>query len=103
MADWEAVRADLIHHNQEHLLQFLPELSEAEKAELHADISEVDFAKLGRYFAKAQVNLSNCEEKKDELLQPLDSSICGSTARDKAAAKLWEQIGEKWDRGQFHL
>lgn len=95
MADWEAVRADLVLNKQEHLLQFLPELSEAEKAELYADICDVNFAKVQHYFDKAQASISNCEEKKDELLQPLDSSICGSTARDVAKAKLWEQRGEK--------
>lgn len=94
MADWEAVRADLAHHKQEHLLQFLPELSEAKKSELYADICEIDFAEVERYFTKARENLSNCEEKKDELLQPLNSSICGSTARDKTDAIRWEEIGE---------
>ena len=94
MADWEAVRAELARYKQDHLLRFLPELSEIQKAELYADICEVDFAKLEGYFSKARSSLSNCEEKKDELLRPLDSSICGSTARDKAEAKRWEQIGE---------
>ena len=93
MADWDEVRATLTRHKQEHLLRFLPELSDREKAELCADIREIDFPKIENYFSKAERDLSNCEEKKDELLQPLDSSICGSTARDKAQAKRWEEIG----------
>ena len=32
-------------------------------------------------------------EKKDEVLQPLDDSICGSTARDKDSVPRWEAIG----------
>ena len=32
-------------------------------------------------------------EKKDKVLQPLDDSICGSTARDKDAVLRWEAIG----------
>ena len=93
MADWEAVRASLVRHKQEHLLKFLPELNETQQAQLYADVCEVDFPRLDRYFAMALENLSNCEEKKDELLQPLDSSICGSTARDIAEATQWERIG----------
>ena len=93
MADWEAVRASLAAQNQEHLLCFLPELDETQKAELYADICSVDLAKLGRYFSEARQGLNSCQEKKDELLKPLDSSICGSTARDTAHASRWSETG----------
>jgi hypothetical protein len=95
MADWEAVQASLVDHNQDHLLKFLPELDEGRKAELYADIRGVDFARLGRYFAKARQSLSNCQEKKDELLKPLDSSIYGSTARDTAHSTRWADTGRR--------
>ena len=93
MADWEAVREDLARHNQDHLLRFLPELDEGQKSELYADICEADFPRLGGYFAEARQSLSSCQEKKDELLKPLESSICGSTARDTAHIARWEEIG----------
>ena len=91
--DWEALKTELAHYNQDHLLQYLPELSEAQKAELYGDIREIDFSKVERYFSEARLGLTNSEEKKDELLQPLDSSICGSTARDTVDASRWEKIG----------
>ena len=97
-ADWEAVREELTRYKQQHLLQFLPELSEGQRAELRGDISDLDFERIERYFSEAQKSLSNCEEKKDELLQPLDSSIYGSTARDKADVKRWECAGETINR-----
>ena len=93
MADWEAVRARLVVHCQEHLLQFLPQLDEERKDELYADISAVDFARLARYFSKAKQSLSGSQEKKDELLKPLDSSICGSTARDTGHTARWADTG----------
>lgn len=93
MADWDEVRATLARHKQEHLLRFLPELSDKEKAELFADICDIDFPKVEHYFSKALENLSNSEEKKDELLKPLDSSICGSTARDETQIRHWEDTG----------
>lgn len=93
MADWEAVRADLQRYSQDHLLKFLHELNDVQKAELYGDICEIDFGKIERYFRKAHENFSNCVEKKDESLQPLDSCICGSTARDKVQTQKWEQIG----------
>ena len=40
--DWSNVRDRLARFGQEHLLQFLDELGEREKAELYKDISEID-------------------------------------------------------------
>lgn len=48
--DWSALRARLEQYGQEHLLQFLEELTEAQKEELHSDISEVDLGRVTGYF-----------------------------------------------------
>ena len=94
--DWNALRKKLTQYKQEHLLDFLPELSESQKAELYEEVAEIDFASVERHFAGVQRSLwNNVEEKKDEVLQPPESSICGSTARDAESAKHWEQLGRK--------
>ena len=92
---WDALREKLTQYKQEHLIRFLPELSEPQKAELYEDIAEIDFSSVERHFADVRPSLWNgSEEKKDEILQPLDSSICGSTARDTESAKHWEKLGK---------
>jgi len=91
--DWSALRARLEQYGQEHLLQFLEELTEAQKEELYSDISEVDLGRVTGYFQESHFTISSSQEKKDEHLQPLDNSICGSTARDKDSVPQWEKIG----------
>ena len=48
--EWTALRDRLERHGQEHVLRFLDELSETEKRELYADISEVDLGRVAEYF-----------------------------------------------------
>lgn len=92
--DWKSLREQLAQHGQEHLLRFLPELSEEERRQLFADISDVDLGKLRRCFERAQAAVETGQEVKDELLEPLDESICGSTARDVDSVRTWEKRGE---------
>ena len=94
-ADWDEVRATLAQHGQEHVLTFLEELSEREKAELYSDINELDFPRVERCWRQAQRGLdpSSQQEKEDELLKPLDQSIVGSTARDAQLVPQWEDRG----------
>ena len=91
--DWEALRARLAQHGQDHLLRFLPDMSAADKGQLFADIANVDLAKLGRCFERARGAMETGEAVKDELLQPLDEGICGSTARNREEARAWEKRG----------
>lgn len=42
---------------------------------------------------ESHFTINSSQEKKDEHLQPLDDSICGSTARDKDSVPQWEKIG----------
>lgn len=92
--DWKSLRERLVQYEQDHLLRFLPELSAEERRQLYADISEVNLGKLRRCFERAQAAMETGQEVKDELLEPLDESICGSTARDKGAVRMWEKRGE---------
>ena len=48
--DWAALRDRLERHDQGHVLRFLGELSETQKRDLYADISEVDLGKVSEYF-----------------------------------------------------
>ena len=91
--DWASVKSELASCGQEHLLQFLDELTESEKAELYGDIRDIDLGRVARYFGVLKAALVDDGEKKDEVLKPPDSSICGSTARDVEDAKRWENIG----------
>lgn len=92
--DFTELKTQLMLHGQEHVLMFLDRLSDDQKRSLYADLKEVDLSKVSRCWQEAQKNLADSQEKKDEHLQPLDRSIVGSTARDRAAVKTWENIGE---------
>ena len=91
--DWVGMRARLAEYHQEHLLQHLDQLNEAEQAVLYADISQLNLKKLTRCWERAKEMMSNSGEVKDESLKPLDSSIVGSTARDKEDVLRWADIG----------
>ena len=52
-----------------------------------------------RYFKKAQK--SDTVEKKDDHILPLDDSICGSVAKDKATNEKWFKLGlERISQGE---
>ena len=55
--DWAALRDRLERHDQGHVLRFLGELSETQKRDLYADISEVDLGKVSEYFQVRAVRL----------------------------------------------
>lgn len=90
----EAVRADLETYGQGHLLQHLDQLEASERDELYRDISELNLKRLSECWRRTQPSLSDSGEVKDERLKPLDSSIIGSTARDKRDIGRWMNLGE---------
>ena len=52
-----------------------------------------------RYYKEAQK--SNTVEKKDDHILPLDDSICGSVAKDKARNEKWFKLGlERISQGE---
>jgi len=89
----EKLRDELSFYEQEHLLQHLNELEEQQKKELLADISEVNFKRLTESFSKAKSSLSSSGAFADSRLKPPDSSIVGSTAKNKEDVHRWLKIG----------
>ena len=97
--DWEGLRAELKGYGQEHLLLHLDQLDQAEKASLYADIKSVDFQKVSRLWKEAHKSLTENGTMKDDRLKPLDSSIVGSTSRDRDVVSRWSERGRwvcKW-------
>ncbi len=92
--DWAAVRKDLTAHGQDHLLRHLEELSREERQCLYDDITELNLPRLSTIWDQTQATLTNPCQIKDDKLQPLDSSIVGSTFRDKDRLDAWRDIGE---------
>lgn len=92
--DWKSLRAELKEHGQEHLLQHLGQLDEPQKASLYADIKSLNFKKLAKLWAEARESMAENGTVKDSRLKPLDSSIVGSTAKDKENLSRWSDIGE---------
>lgn len=97
--DWESLRDHLEQYGQAHLLQHIGELDEAQKSALYADIKSINFSKLSRLWTKAQQSMCENGAVNDERLKPLDSSIVGSTAKDKDTVTRWSDIGEPDLRG----
>ena len=94
--EWEALRARLRAHGQEHLLQHLDNLSPDEKQVLYREVSEVDLPRLSSLWDQASATLSQQGSLiKDEKLKPLDNSIVGSTAKDKGQLALWRDKGAR--------
>ncbi len=92
--DWAAVRRDLTAHGQDHLLRHLEELTCEEKQCLYDDITELDLPRLATIWDQTLVTRSKSCQIKDDKLQPLDSSIVGSTVRDKDRLDAWRDIGK---------
>lgn len=92
--DWEAMRSQLSSCGQEHLLRHVGQLSESEKAALHADLAATHWEKLGRLWRDAKKSLGENGEVKDDRLKPLDKSILGSTAKNKDDVTRWSNIGQ---------
>lgn len=91
--DWESVRVQLKGYGQEHLLQHLDELTEPEQDSLFTDIRDTDWSKIARLWTAANREMSENGEVKDDRLKPLDSSIVGSTAKDKLVVARWNEKG----------
>lgn len=92
--DWEGLRAELKEYGQEHLLQHLGLLDESQKVSLYADIKSVDLKKMSKLWREAETSMTDNGTMKDSRLKPLDSSIVGSTAKDRGNVSRWSDIGE---------
>lgn len=96
----EELRPSLEEHAQGHLLQFAAELGEAERGALADELASLDVGKIVKVF-KASMAGGAGESKKDDRLEPLEPSICGSTLRDESHVAGWEEAGlEEIGRGK---
>ena len=90
----EDIRERVRASKQDHLLQFEGQLSADERRELFSELASVNFERLGKAFKSAKESLANGSENKDELLRPLEASICGSTSDDPKQTSQWRELGK---------
>nr|CAD7194364.1 unnamed protein product [Timema douglasi] len=81
MTDFDQLRSDLVRYGQDHVLQFLDELSESDRKRLYDDIKEVNVAEVVSYFGRAIESLSVDQQKLDDRMKPIPSNIHGSVLR----------------------
>lgn len=87
------MRLRLRERGQDHLLQHLKELDEAEQADLFADLGSIDWDRLAKLWKEAKESLSASAEMKDDRLTPLDGSILGTTSENTEAVSQWRERG----------
>lgn len=93
--DWDSVRQHLIDYGQEHILHHLDDLTSEQQTILYRDIMELNLPQLSNLWGHAKNLVNHVSETKDDKLKPLDKSIMGSTARDKALLPSWRDIGRR--------
>ena len=91
----DEIRARVLAFGQGHLLQFVDQLSIEERRELLSDLANVNFERLEAAFKVALESFQNGTENKDDLLRPLEPSICGSTSEDPVQTSRWRELGLK--------
>lgn len=91
----EEIRKTVLAFGQDHVLQFVDQLSPEEKSELLSDLASVNFERLEAAFKVALGSLQNGTENKDDLLRPLEASICGSTSVDPVQTSHWGKLGKR--------
>lgn len=90
----DEIRARVLAFGQGHLLQFVDQLSIEERRELLSDLANVNFERLEAAFKVALESFQNGTENKDDLLRPLEPSICGSTSEDPVQTSRWRELGK---------
>lgn len=96
MADLAEIKLFLEKHGQEHLLQFWDKLSEDDREELIQDIKEINIPEVVSYFERATENLTDDQEKLDDRLKPIPSSLYGSVSRTPPELlNAYEELGLK--------
>ncbi|XP_068599367.1 UDP-N-acetylhexosamine pyrophosphorylase [Brachionichthys hirsutus] len=84
----------LAEAGQSHLLQFWPELSPAERADLALDLQGMDFLEINGFFKKAtEMSNSSKHEKMDARMEPVPCEVQGSVTRNRSSLKAWELTG----------
>jgi UDP-N-acetylglucosamine/UDP-N-acetylgalactosamine diphosphorylase len=91
--DYEQLRTKLKTYGQEHLLEWWNSLTESEQRELYADLCDINFGQVDRYFRRC-INQLNVTQTVDEDTEPVAKDLCGSITRtDKETLEAYENEG----------
>ncbi|XP_064634295.1 UDP-N-acetylhexosamine pyrophosphorylase-like isoform X2 [Lineus longissimus] len=91
--DYEQLKTKLKSFGQEHLLEWWSSLPESEQKELYADLCDINFAQVDRYFKRCN-NQLNTTQKVDENIEPVPKNLCGSISRtEKETLEAYENEG----------
>ncbi|XP_057298013.1 UDP-N-acetylhexosamine pyrophosphorylase-like [Hydractinia symbiolongicarpus] len=88
------VETMLKKHGQEHLLKFWDTLSEEKQNSFLKELQSIDFTRVETLAAKAQADLSHCQDKKDDLMECLPKDVV-----QKKSAATEEERQKWWDDG----
>ncbi|KAK9498926.1 hypothetical protein O3M35_003467 [Rhynocoris fuscipes] len=96
MSDISEYESFLRKYDQEHILHFWDKLSDDDRDELIQDIKTINIPEVISYFQKATENLSSDQEKLDDRLKPIPSSLYGAVSRTNPELLLsYEEEGLK--------
>lgn len=84
MTDFENLKNSLTKYEQQHLLQFWEQLSEAGKRELLDDIRDTNIAEVCSFFKRAVESLEEGQQKLDDRMKPIPPEAFGSVTRTRA-------------------
>lgn len=96
MSDISEITGFLKSYGQEHILHFWEKLSDDDRHELIQDIKTINIPEVISYFQKATENVSSDQEKLDDRLKPIPSSLFGAVSRTTPELLLsYEEEGLK--------
>ncbi|XP_066548661.1 UDP-N-acetylhexosamine pyrophosphorylase isoform X2 [Amia ocellicauda] len=92
--DVKKVNERLTAAGQSHLLQFIEDVGEQERAELLRDLGGMDLQEINGFFHNAmKVSDHIKQEKVDERMEAVPREVLGSVTRDRDRLKDWEKEG----------
>ena len=71
----EDLRSKLTKHDQQHLLDFWDKLSDDEKLSFERELQKIDLGYVGSIFQRAEQQLKQDQEKKDEFMEALPDNV----------------------------
>jgi len=78
---------------QDHLLQFWPKLSEAERESLLTQLAELDIERVNRIYEKTVGSNEAAEASGEDIIEPLPEDAADSVIGDAKRETEWREIG----------